>query len=156
MENLLPLWAQVLVALSGVLGGIGGLVAIWRQRERDKWEGEQAGVRVGADATATLTDSAVKLIDELQERVDKLHERTEKLEEQRDKLACRVKKLEQDKHALSAEVCMLREVVRVRDGRIDELECENKSLQDEVARLEARVKELEARNGGCYGKPIND
>lgn len=143
MDIQLPSWAQVILALSGSLGGIGGLIAVIRQWRRDKWEGEHAGKRVDADVTSSLTSAAVTLVNELEERVARLHDRIETLENQKDKLTCRIECLENENKDLSVEISLMREVIKERDERISELEAENKLLKDEVARLEARVKELE-------------
>ena len=143
MDIQLPLWVQVIAALSGTLGCIGGIIAVIRLWQRDKWEGEHAELKTRTDVATSLTASAVNLINELEGRVEKLHERIEILEDQRDKLGCRIECLEIENKELRAEMELMRIVLRERDDRISELETENRSLKDEVARLEARVKELE-------------
>lgn len=132
----IPLWAQILGALSGTLGGIGGLIAIFRQWQRDRWEGEQAAKKTDADVVTTLTASAVSMINELQERVNELHKRIAILEDQRERLVHRVECLEEENK-------QMREVIREKDARIQELETENKGLEVKVSRLERRVEELE-------------
>ena len=144
MEVQLPLLAQIIAALSGTLGGIGGIIAIIRLWQRDKWEKEHAGKKTDANATTALTTSAMAMVNELQERVDKLHGRIGVLEEQKERVAYELECVKRENRELKIEMELVRAALRERDERIGELEVENKTLKGEVARLEARVKELES------------
>ena len=155
MEVQLPLWVMIVTALSGTLGGIGGVIAIVRQCKRDKWEGQHAGKRTDADVSSTLTQSAISLINELQEQVSKLHDRVKYLEDERERLEYRITCLESENRGLGVDITLLKEVVVKRDRRISELEAENKVLHNEVARLEARVRELENKEECKHGECSN-